>query len=72
VPTFVHQSEKVDGFAIYFVVEIKRKWLCATARKTVRPQMIASALFDYFSNLSSNAVPKGRCETWGDFFISLF
>lgn len=63
---FVNECEKEDCSVVHLVIDVIRKWLWSPTRETVRPDVIASAPLDNFTQLTGNTFAKITRQSFGD------
>jgi hypothetical protein len=57
-PTFVHNPENIQHFALDFVIDQIREWATSTAGKSMRTDMVSALPSDHHPNRFLNAFVK--------------
>ncbi len=58
MPAFMYQSQEVNRVSFNLVINVKRKRLCAAARKAMGSHMVAAFPPDHFANHAGHALMK--------------
>ena len=67
--SLMHEVEEVKRIFASLIVNVERKWFCAPAGKTVRPDVIAALPPDYFADLAGNSFAECGRQPVGNLAI---